>query len=81
MDTQVKFEIRKAVPLPMKASGGRPGHSKYPFGDMEISDSILVGPDHKTAVRSALTAFRKRNKDKQFATRVVGDGIGIWRVG
>ena len=76
----VQFEIRNDVPLPMKASGGKTGVSKYPFGELEVGQSFVVGEHGKVAIRSALTAFRKRHKDKAFATRVVEDGVGIWRI-
>lgn len=82
MDTTTpQFQILTNVPLPPKAKGGKTGVSKYPFAQMEVGHSIQVSDEHKLAVRSALTAYRKNNKTKQFATRVLeGGGVGIWRV-
>lgn len=81
MNTAVQYEIRDDVPLPPKASGGKAGVSKYPFAQLEKGQSFAVGADNKVAIRSALTAFRKKHKDMQFATRVTEDGgVGIWRV-
>lgn len=75
------FEIRDDVALPPKASGGKAGVSKYPFADLKVGQSFEVGADAKVAIRSALTAFRKKHKDLSFATRVVdGGGVGIWRI-
>lgn len=78
--TAVQYEIRDNIPLPSKASGGKSGVSKYPFGALDIGQSFVVGAESKVAIRSALTAFRKNHKDMSFATRVLEDGgVGIWR--
>lgn len=77
--SEAQFEIRDDIPLPPKATGGKNGVSKYPFADLQIGQSFLVGPDGKVAIRSALTAFRKKHPTLGFATRVVEDGVGIWR--
>lgn len=78
---QVHFEIHKGVPVPPRSVGGKQsGASKYPFATMVPGDSIEVPEANKLAVRSALTAYRKKNKDRVFATRVLeGGGVGIWR--
>lgn len=78
--SEAQFEIRMDVPLPPKQSGGKAGVSKYPFADLQVGESFVVGPDAKVAIRSALTAFRKKHPGLGFATRVVNDGVGIWRI-
>lgn len=76
----MSFVIESSIPVP-KRTGGRAGSSKYPFAQMAVGQSFLVGSDIKAStVRSAIGAFCKTNKDFKFAVRVVEDGVRVWRV-
>ncbi len=73
------FTIETNIPVPSR-KGGRSG-SKYPFAQMDVGHSFLVGSDVKaTTIRSAVGAFTKDNKDFKFVVRAVPEGIRVWRV-
>lgn len=87
------FEIEKGIEPPKVlvdvTTRGRGRPPKYPFGVMEVGDSILVtGPIQKrrTAVQRAhkITANDKANGKKDvrhFATQLVGPNqTRIWRI-
>lgn len=71
-----KFKIEKGVPLPAKPGGAA---SKYPFGEMEPGDSVLIPVESRVKISSALT-YRQTRYNEKFATRVVDGGIRVWRV-
>lgn len=74
------FTIESDIPVP-KRTGGRAGGSKYPFAQMQIGQSFLVGSDVKvTTVRSAIGAFTKNHPDFKFAVRSTEAGVRVWRV-
>lgn len=68
-------------PVPECRLGRRP---KYPFANMEVGDCFYVpARDIRSAnvLASSARQWAHRNgKDWKFATRVVGDMVGIWRV-
>jgi hypothetical protein len=73
------FIIETNIPVPSR-KGGRSG-SKYPFAQMDVGHSFLVGSDVKaTTIRSAVGAFTKDNKDFKFVVRAVPEGVRVWRV-
>ena len=75
----MSFTIETNVPVPSR-KGGRSG-SKYPFAQMDVGHSFLVGSDVKVGtIRSAVGAFTKDNKDFKFMVRTVPEGIRVWRV-
>lgn len=72
--------IEKNVPVPATSyQSGAP--IKYPFADMEIGDSFVVGAEkidgHR--VRVAASHFGKRNA-RRFMVRQVDNGHRVWRV-
>lgn len=77
------FVIEDDVPLPSHP-GPRTGTSKYPFAQMEVGQSFLVGSDIKpSTLRSAISAYTKANPTKpakRFAARIVDGGVRVWRV-
>ncbi len=54
---------------------------RYPFNDMEISDSFFV-PDGAGRIRStrARCSQVKASTGKEFIARVVDGGVRVWRV-
>jgi hypothetical protein len=54
---------------------------RYPFNDMEISDSFFV-PDGADRIRStrARCSQVKQQTGKEFIARVVDGGVRVWRV-
>jgi hypothetical protein len=74
------FTVETNVELPTR-KGGRSG-SKYPFAQMDVGQSFLVGSaDAKvTTLRSAIGAFMKGHTGYKFAVRAVEGGIRVWRV-
>ncbi len=52
---------------------------KYPFGEMDVGDSILIGSDtEKHTARSAVFSYARMNR-KKFVTRSVDGGLRVWR--
>lgn len=73
--TEVGMQIEKNVPLP----DDNPRNKKYPWGDMEVGDSVYLDSSHEPAhVRSAVSHYGKRT-GKSFVTRKEGSGIRVWR--
>ena len=68
--------IEKNVPMPATRQGRR---TRYPFGKMEIGDSILVESVPRKAIQSAASYFGRRRK-WQFITKKEGDGARVWRI-
>lgn len=73
------FVIETGVEIPGR-KGGRSG-SKYPFAQMRVGQSFLVGSGVKVStIRSAIGAFSKGNPDLKFAVRETEDGVRVWRI-
>lgn len=73
------FVIETGVEIPGR-KGGRSG-SKYPFAQMRVGQSFLVGSGVKVStIRSAIGAFTKGKPDMKFAVRDTQDGVRVWRV-
>lgn len=79
------FTLESGIPVPKATRAGRSG-SKYPFAQMEVGESFLVGlnakgePLSQGTVRSALGAFSKRNPNSgKFAVRDTDQGVRVWR--
>ncbi len=68
-------------PLPDAQPGRR---SKYPFAQMKVGECFYVPIQElksKNALAAAARQWASRNsKDRKFATRVVDDLVGIWRI-
>jgi len=71
------MKIEKSIPIPAKSKAGRP--SIYPFGKMEIEDSLFFdGQDTQGRAALAARAYA-RNHDVKFIARTEGTGVRIWR--
>lgn len=70
--------IETNVPMPKANGKGRP--AKYPFGEMDIGDSVFIegqavgGSAYLSAMQHA------RLHSKKFTGRTVEGGLRIWRV-
>tara|TARA_R110002074_G_scaffold121968_1_gene256474 strand:- start:5107 stop:5325 length:219 start_codon:yes stop_codon:yes gene_type:complete len=71
------MNIEKDIPLPPKGRG-RP--AKYPFGKMDVDDSVFFeGEKAGGRVYNAAMVFG-RNHSKRFVGRVADGGLRIFRV-
>ena len=69
-------KIEKGVPMPNRASGGRP--PKYPWQELGLGDSfILDTPNMKTA--SAHCSAASIRYGKRFVARLHKNNIRVWR--
>ena len=72
------MKIDKDVPVPSsvgdKSGRGRP--RVYPFGEMEVGDSIFT---ESKGARNAAGHYAKYH-GKKFATRTENNGVRIWRI-
>jgi hypothetical protein len=50
---------------------------KYPWGDMQVGDSVLI-TDNTHSARCSAYSYGKRN-GKEFRSRSEGDGLRIFR--
>lgn len=78
MKAKGEFKIEKNIPVPPL----RDTHSKYPFGEMNIGDSIFV--PHKAGagvnpVVSAAAYYGNKN-NKKFTTKNEEKGTRVWRI-
>jgi hypothetical protein len=79
------MEIRKDLAIPERTGVG--AARKYPFGDMQVGDSLSISDSDKfERARRAATVFAKRN-NMLFTSRKgyengehTGQGGTIWRV-
>jgi hypothetical protein len=68
------FKIEKGIPF----TGRR--NTKYPWGQMEVGDSIFFGPSYKVAtVRQSAYKYAKA-AGKTFKVGVVDGGFRVWRM-
>jgi len=68
------FKIEKGVPPPKKGAS-----SKYPFAAMEVNDSFFVPGATPVQLRSAASAFGRRN-DQKHSVAKEADGVRVWRI-
>lgn len=70
------FKIEKNVPVPARAS------TRYPFGEMEIDDSLLDTSRSTPQTSNMVLAARKwfKANDRKMIARKTPDGARIWRV-
>ncbi len=82
------FEIEKGVPIPAARPAGKGGRdSKYPFRELETGDSFVVpiNGDAAEARRLRVNLMTRCNKygksmGRRFTTRLVPEGVRVWRV-
>ena len=71
------YEIEKDVPTPT----GAQRTAKYPFGKMEVGDSVFVPSEKRlSGIHSCATYYGLRHPPKKFTTRKVEGGYRIWRI-
>lgn len=76
----MSYEIEKNIPLP--AHGGK---ANYPFAKMEIGDSFFerCSGEQRAKVHARLSVAAtaaKRHGKGTFTTRLVADGVRVFRI-
>jgi hypothetical protein len=69
--SNTEFKIEKGVPVPRGASG----RNKFPFGQMEVGDSIVI----PLASRAAAYSWANLHRPIRFTARIDGDTVRVWR--
>lgn len=69
------FEIEKNVPLPKSAR-----NAKYPFAEMEISDTFLAKGAPMRRVSAAASGYASQHPGCKFICRTVDEGVRVWRI-
>lgn len=72
------FEIEQGIPIP------EPVHrSKYPLAEMGIGESFFVpgqGYELHRKIQNAVQSFQRRDSHgRKFTTRLLPDGVRVWR--
>jgi len=70
--------IDRNVPIP-KYAGQRGSTEKYPWSQMDVGDSFVVGAKRAKTVRGCYVAAGKR-LGRKFATRMTPEGLRVWRI-
>jgi len=77
------YAIDKSMPIELKCNDRR----RFPFFNMEIGDSFLIpkkeqSPEKaRSSIGTAVVTFNKRYKKKiKVTSRVVEDGLRVWRI-
>ena len=79
------YNVEANIPIPASGGGGIAKGStwtRYPFAIMDVGDSFLIEGDNShewKRARTAASTYGGRNGAK-FASRIVGNGLRIWRV-
>jgi hypothetical protein len=73
------IKIEKGVGMPVGTGRGRP--KKYPFGEMEVGDSIFFPNEPKGSQSNPSMASKNfsAGKDIKFVSRAENGGVRIWR--
>lgn len=71
------MRIDRGIPIPKRAK-----RNQYPFGRMEIGDSVFFPDEPKGNQSNPAVGARvyRRRHGKVFTTRVENGGVRIWRV-
>ena len=67
------IKIERGIPIPPKR---KRGSRKYPFDQMKIGDSILIGRKSQTSAYH----YRIAHPEFRFTVRREGKGFRLWRV-
>lgn len=70
------MEVVKNIPAP-EAVRGRP--SKYPFGSLDVGDSLFADGQDGVRLRMAAAQYRYNHPGFNFSARRDGSGIRVWR--
>lgn len=80
------YTVEAGIPIPQRRAGTPVGHtygSKYPFDEMEVGDSILFPGKQARHMGSILNTANSwcvhRNYEWMFCTRLMEDGVRLWR--
>ena len=69
------MKIENNIPIPAPHQQG----VKYPFGELGVGDSFLAPPTKCQSLKAAASQY-KRLHGVNFTTRIVEDGVRIWRI-
>jgi len=70
------YTIEKNVPAPAPAYGGRGAVPKFPFGQMEVGDSVVI----PVKSRSAAYAFAQKHSMRLTCRVEDTDTVRVWRI-
>lgn len=68
------IKIEKHVPIPPTSA------AKFPVGELDVGDSFVVPKELGPAARNHVQYFRRGHPHSKFVTRLVENGLRIWRV-
>ena len=73
------IQIDDGVPMPPERNGPR---SRYPFSEMEVGQSFLVGNIDARLVHSVRMAAYNAglSGERKFSTRKTTAGLRVWRI-
>lgn len=73
--------IEKNIPIP-SGTGITGRRAKYPFGEMEVGDSLFIDNEPRGSQSGASMASKQHGAryGKKFTSRTEGNGVRIWRV-
>lgn len=70
------FKIEKDIKMPVKN-----GNLMYPWDQMQVGDSFLLGLEHKISTASSSAAqYSKRHPEVKFSCRKTREGVRFWRI-
>ena len=70
----MEYKIEKGILIPPPVR-----RTKYPFGQMEVGDSVFIADDGGGRVIAAACEYGKRH-NKKFSCRTVDGGVRVWRI-
>jgi len=73
--TTEDLKVERNIPIPKIGVG----HTKYPFPEMKVGDSVAVNGELKNRLRQAAFHYAKRHKPWSFKTRTVNGKMRLWR--
>jgi hypothetical protein len=74
------MQIEKGVPFPNRAP--RVSKYRFPLGEMDVGDSFFVSVKDDSFLNSARSLISKYGRvfKRKFATRMMDDGLRVWRI-
>jgi|GEM_PF-1404791 len=72
-----EYEVVRGIPVPTPHKSPTP--YPYPFDALNVGDSFFVpGATHRT-IASYLNRYRAKNRNKTLVSRLMDEGLRIWR--
>ena len=68
------MEIEKGIPVP------KDGRIKYPFSEMAVGDSFVIGLSERSRLGNAIRYSSKEKGTKYVARKVGPDELRCWRI-